>query len=490
MKTLLDLDYIQPFHSLPQALYSRVLPQGLKNPKLVVASVSTAQLLGLDARSLNTPDSLKILSGQGVLSNWSPIAMKYTGHQFGQYNPKLGDGRGLLLAQVKNNNLIWDMHLKGAGNTPYSRQGDGRAVLRSSIREFLASEALAALNIPTSRALCVVDSDTDVFREQRESGAMLIRVSQSHVRFGHFEFCSFGDQPGLLKTLCDFVIHQHYPLLDDHEQKYLAFYKNTLEKTAHLMAHWQSIGFAHGVMNTDNMSILGETFDFGPFAFLDDYQPDFICNHSDHNGRYAFKQQPNIAHWNLSVLAQALLPLVDKAVLINQLDTFTGIYKEKFLKLMSAKFGLNQKPDIHQDFIDNSKKMLTRCKLDYSYFFRKISDIHQPQVRTKLRNLCLDIAAFDDWYSQYQVSLIDDGQPDSSEQTEIRKQQMDQVNPKYILRNYLAQNAISKAQEGDYSEVKTLHKILSNPFDEHKDYEEYAQLPPDWGKKLEISCSS
>ncbi len=490
MTTLLDLNYVLRFQSLPSELYSNVLPQGINNPKLVVSSHSTASLLGLDSIALETQESLKLLSGQGVLSTWQSIAMKYTGHQFAQYNPNLGDGRGLLLAQVEHKNITWDMHLKGAGATPYSRQGDGRAVLRSSIREFLASEALAALNVPTTRALCVIDSDSPVYREQQETAATLVRVAQSHIRFGHFEFCSFSNKPELLKTLCDYVIHEHYPELDNEPQKYLVFFKNTLQKTAELMAHWQSIGFAHGVMNTDNMSILGDTFDFGPFAFMDEYEPSFICNHSDYQGRYAFNQQPNIANWNLSVLAQALLPLTNKEDLMQQLESFSDYFKESFFTKMNAKFGFICAFDSHQDFIDDSLKMLASCKLDYSYFFRKLNNIHIESVRQEIRNHCLDINLFDRWYTQYEQALVKDGQvPDEASQIK-RKNNMDNVNPKYILRNYLAQNAILAAQLGDYSQVQTLHNVLSKPFDEQPEFEEYAQLPPDWGKKLEISCSS
>ncbi len=490
MNTLPELNYVQPFLALPKPLYSQVMPQGLSNPRLVIGSASTAGLLGLDVNTLEQADSLQLISGQGVLNTWQPIAMKYTGHQFGQYNPQLGDGRGLLLAQVQHRGSVWDMHLKGAGSTPYSRQGDGRAVLRSSIREFLGSEALAALGIPTTRALCVVDSDTPVYREQAESGAMLMRVSASHIRFGHFEFCSFGKQPQLLQTLCDFVIEQHYPQLIEHEHKYLEFYKHTVHKTASLMAQWQSIGFAHGVMNTDNMSILGETFDFGPFAFLDDYEAGFICNHSDYQGRYAFNRQPNIARWNLSVLAQALLPLIDKEQLVEQLEGFDEVFAAHYFAIMNNKFGLLAPHDVHQPFIEQSLVMLETCKLDYCVFFRQLSDIHEPQVHTYIRNLCLDIRAFDDWYEQYQQTLRRDGQADHEQARASRKQRMNLVNPKYILRNYLAQNAIAAAQQGDYSLVQTLHKVLLNPFDEQPEFSEYANLPPDWGKKLEISCSS
>lgn len=490
MKSFLDLNYIQHFQTLPTNLYAIVNPQGLHQPKLVASCEKTAQLIGLDVNTLNEPESVSILSGNGILSNWQPVAMKYTGHQFGHYNPDLGDGRGLLLAQVQHQDKIWDLHLKGAGPTPYSRQGDGRAVLRSSIREFLASHAMTSLGIPSTRALAIIDSQTPVYRETQERGATVLRVSQSHIRFGHFEYCSFTGQIPLLKTLCDHVIEQHYPHLTNHENPYADFFAITLNKTAKLMAQWQSIGFAHGVMNTDNMSILAETFDYGPFAFLDDYDPNFICNHSDHQGRYAFNQQPNIANWNLSVLAQALLPLVDKSHLIDQLDQYPRIFEQHYLTLMSKKLGLLQNNKSAKAIIEQTITLLANNKLDFTFFFRQLGNLHQPDVKTQLRNMCLDIAEFDNWVGQYQHALLEDGQADDTASNEQRARSMMQVNPKFILRNYLAQNAITAAEQGDYTLVNTLYNILAHPFDEQPEHEKYAQLPPQWGKELSISCSS
>lgn len=499
MSHFVDLDYVQHFQSLPSIFYTPIKPQGISQPKSVVTSEACAQLIGLDPKTLQSDEAISILSGQGIVSSWNPIAMKYTGHQFGHYNPDLGDGRGLLLAQVKNKNeQIFDLHLKGAGPTPYSRQGDGRAVLRSSIREFLCSEALYGLGVPTTRALCVIDSDTPVYRETEETAAMVLRVSQSHIRFGHFEFCSFNQSHEHLKQLCDFVIEQHYPELmaeDDDvsnsNNRYAQFYGMTLDKTAKLMAHWQSIGFCHGVMNTDNMSIIGDTFDFGPYAFLDDYDPNFICNHSDHQGRYAFNQQPNIANWNLAVLAQALLPLATKESLVEKLDSFSNTFSFYFLEMMRNKLGLTQ-PEahenvMHKEIIDQTLSMLAKCRLDYTFFFRQLSQIDQDHTYKKVRDMALDLKAFDQWYENYLQILASDSQWLSGTQ---RNQKMNQVNPKYILRNYLAQNAIEAAQKGDYSVVNQLHQVLQNPFDEQPDCNHLADLPPDWGKKLEISCSS
>jgi uncharacterized protein YdiU (UPF0061 family) len=518
MSNLLELDYIQHFQTLPSELYTPIKPQGISNPKIVLSSDSCAALIGINADTLNSTDALKLISGQGILSTWNPVAMKYTGHQFGHYNPDLGDGRGVLLAQVKTNKgTLLDLHLKGAGVTPYSRQGDGRAVLRSSIREFLCSEALFALGIPSTRALCVVDSDTPVYRETTETASMIIRVSESHIRFGHFEYCSFTQKHKLLRTLCDHVIKQHYPDLSDKysakdkdkdfdENKYVEFYRYTLQKTAKLMAQWQSVGFNHGVMNTDNMSIIGDTFDFGPFAFLDDYDPDFICNHSDNQGRYAFNQQPNIANWNLAILAQALLPLASKTLLVPQLNSYPEIFSHYFLEIMRNKLGLSasqntiqnntndhcHKPPtidtlLHKDIIDQTLNMLAKCRLDFTFFFRQLSQIKNTNILKKLRDMALDINVFDQWYENYLNALTADKQDINSPE---RSKKMNRVNPKYILRNYLAQNAITDAQAGNYSTIESLHQALKNPFEEQPEFDHLAALPPDWGKKLEISCSS
>lgn len=491
MSSLLELNYTQHFHTLPTLFYSQVTPQPIKNPRVILTSDACADLLGIDPKSLSSEDALKLLSGQGVLSNWQPLAMKYTGHQFGHYNPELGDGRGVLLAQIKTDNgTLYDLHLKGAGQTPYSRQGDGRAVLRSSIREFLCSEALYALGVPTTRALSLIDSDTTVYRETAETASMIIRVAKSHIRFGHFEFCSFSDRHNELKLLCDHVIGQHYPHLLEQpdDNRYLNFYDITLDKTAKLMAHWQSIGFNHGVMNTDNMSIIADTFDFGPFAFLDDYDPNFICNHSDHQGRYAFKQQPNIANWNLAVLAQAMLPLTNKDALVTALDSFPARFSHFFFKLMGEKLGLSDSENSdHQPIIERTLNMMRHCRLDYTYFFRRLSGIGNSESFEQIRSLALDVSEFDEWFTEYKHALHND-QQDINNTDRIKR--MNAVNPKFILRNYLAQNAIEAAQKGDYSVLNTLHHVLKNPFEEQPEHELLAALPPEWGKKIEISCSS
>jgi uncharacterized protein YdiU (UPF0061 family) len=483
----LSLNFDQNFRTLPPAFYQSVDPQGLKSAELVALSDACADLLTIDSQSITTPDALAVLSANKPLPSSVPLAMKYTGHQFGYYNPDLGDGRGLLLADVipHRSATRWDLHLKGAGLTPFSRQGDGRAVLRSSIREFLASEAMAALDIPTSRALCVLNSQTPVYREQSETAATVLRVSQTHLRFGHFEYAFHSGDGALLSALADYTIERHYPCLHGSKNRYADFFILTAKKTASLIANWQAVGFAHGVMNTDNMSILGETFDYGPFGFIDRFDPGYICNHSDTAGRYAYDRQPSIAHWNLSVLAHALSPIVEQDALSEGLQAFNQQFNDDYIALMSAKVGLTEFKEGDQGLIFKVLNMMTENKMDYSFFFRQLAGIEDQQTQTKLRDLCVNRVKFDECTD----ALLSRWQQDSVSCND-RYQAMNRVNPKYILRNHLAQIAISKAERGDYSEVQNLHQILQYPFDEQPDFNDYAGLPPDWVEQVEISCSS
>ncbi|EGH06306.1 hypothetical protein Pgy4_01255, partial [Pseudomonas savastanoi pv. glycinea str. race 4] len=323
MKALDELTFDNRFARLGDAFSTSVLPEPIDAPRLVVASESALALLDLAPEQADLPLFAEIFSGHKLWSEAEPRAMVYSGHQFGSYNPRLGDGRGLLLGEVYNDaGEHWDLHLKGAGRTPYSRMGDGRAVLRSSIREFLASEALHALGIPSSRAGCVVSSSTPVWRETQEHAAMVLRLAQSHVRFGSLEYFFYTKQPEQLKTLAEHVLTMHYPHCQEQPEPYLAMFREIVERNAELIAKWQAYGFCHGVMNTDNMSILGITFDFGPFAFLDDFDEHFICNHSDHEGRYSFSNQVPIAQWNLSALAQALTPFISVEALRETIGLF------------------------------------------------------------------------------------------------------------------------------------------------------------------------
>lgn len=487
MKALDELIFDNRFARLGDAFSTSVLPEPIAEPRLVVASEAALALLDLDASQAELPLFAEIFSGHKLWSEAEPRAMVYSGHQFGSYNPRLGDGRGLLLGEVYNDaGEHWDLHLKGAGQTPYSRMGDGRAVLRSSIREFLASEALHALGIPTSRAACVVGSDTPVWRETQERAAMVLRLAQSHVRFGSLEYFYYTKQPEQLKELAEHVLAMHYPQCREQPEPYLAMFREIVERNAELIAKWQAYGFCHGVMNTDNMSILGITFDFGPFAFLDDFDQNFICNHSDHEGRYSFSNQVPIAQWNLSALAQALTPFISVEALRETIGLFLPLYQAHYLDLMRRRLGLTSAEDADAELVARLLQLMQNSGVDYTLFFRRLGDQPAADAVRELRDDFIDIKGFDGWAQTYLERIAREAGGTEQE----RQDRMHAVNPLYILRNYLAQNAIEAAEKGDYSEVRRLHAVLCSPFSEQSGMSSYAKRPPDWGKHLEISCSS
>ncbi|AMO58784.1 hypothetical protein GZ77_17135 [Endozoicomonas montiporae] len=486
MAILDQLRFNNCFSQLPEAFYTRQNATPLNNPELVCISQPAAEMIELDT-STNSLDRLcKITSGQDSSPSFAPLAMIYSGHQFGSYNPQLGDGRGLLLGEVETSHQgKWDLHLKGSGTTPYSRFGDGRAVLRSCIREFLCSEAMHHLGIPTTRALCVTTSDTPVYRETEEKGSTLLRLARTHIRFGHFEYFYYTKQHDLLKVLADFAIEQYFPELMNDTDKYLLMFQEIIRKTAQMVAHWQAAGFAHGVMNTDNMSILGETFDYGPFGFQDDFDWNYICNHSDHYGRYAFSQQPDISYWNCGRLAQALLPLIDNTdALQSIIDQYPQLYSSHYTELMTQKLGLTMVEDEDPELVKNLLQLLQDEHCDYTLFFRALCSF-APNESLPDYLQSLKQAPLESWLSAYAERLKRNLTDDKT-----RKQLMQQVNPKFILRNYLAQQTIEQAEQGNYQPIADLMQVLESPYDEHAEYEHFASLPPDWGKKLEISCSS
>jgi uncharacterized protein YdiU (UPF0061 family) len=487
-----DWQHIQMNHryaSLPSHFYTKVSPMPLDNMRWGIWNSPFALSFGFP----QTPNSalLDAFAEGRLKKDFAPLAMKYAGHQFGVYNPDLGDGRGLLLGEVANDQGRWfEIHIKGSGQTPYSRMGDGRAVLRSTIREYLCSEAIAALGGQTTRALGLVVSDTPVYREQVEQGALLIRMAETHIRFGHFEHFYYTDQLDSLTLLADKVIEWFFPEAMMHDQPYLFLFEQIIERTAEMIAFWQGYGFAHGVMNTDNMSILGQTFDFGPFAFLDDYDPQFICNHSDHQGRYAFNMQPGIGLWNLTALAQALTPLVDKNKLEVALTTYPTKLNRAYGQLIRQKLGWQQTSDADNTLCAELFDLMEQNRVDYTWFFRRLSSLDE-QPLTWVAELFQDQTAALSWLAQYHqrcaADVDDSGNPIPVSQ---RCRQMRQVNPKYVLRNYLAQQAIEAAEQGDFTELHQLTDVLRRPFDEQSQYERFAALPPAWGKCLEISCSS
>jgi uncharacterized protein YdiU (UPF0061 family) len=429
---------------------------------------------------------LRFFSGALPSEQQTSLAMVYAGHQFGGYSAQLGDGRGLLLGQLALDDGIMDIHLKGAGTTPYSRLGDGRAVLRSSIREYLVGEAMHALNIPTSRALCITASDDVVMRESAETAAMVTRVAKTHIRFGHFEFFHYQEKFDQVKQLANHVIQQFLPKAIENTDRYCLLLRYCVKHTARMIAKWQSVGFAHGVMNTDNMSIIGETLDYGPYGFLDDYEPGFICNHSDHQGRYAFDQQPNIGLWNLHALAHALSSLLSTKQIKAALDEYEPILSNHYAELMRAKFGWLTPYDDDRSICANILRLLSQEEVDYTVFFRRLSHFSRDGDNADLSRLFKNQKKWQKWVAQYQERLDLETRSESA-----RHSQMQSVNPKFILRNYLLQRAIEKAQaEKDFSDIDILMKIMQSPFAEHIEYEDYASAPTRWGKHLPISCSS
>jgi uncharacterized protein YdiU (UPF0061 family) len=491
MNKLNQLNFENTFARLPDNFHSRLLPTPLPDPYLVSFNPDAARLIDLDSTEASRPDFAEHFSGNRLPPNAEPLAMLYAGHQFGQFVPQLGDGRAILLGEIRNRaGELWDVQLKGAGITPYSRQGDGRAVLRSCIREYLCSEAMHGLGIPTSRALCLVGSDEEVYRERIETAAVLTRLSPSHVRFGSFEVFFYRGQYEDIATLADYVIARHFPELADVPKKdrYVQLLNEVTLRTARLMAQWQAVGFAHGVMNTDNMSILGLTFDYGPFGFLETYDPGHICNHSDPQGRYAFDQQPQVGLWNLSCLAQALSPRTSRESAEAVLDGYAPAFHEHYTRLMGEKLGLGSAKQEDIPLIAALLEMMRANRLDYTNLFRSLANFNSaPDAdNSLLRDQFIDRAAFDAWAADYRARLQQEPESDHE-----RKTRMDTVNPKYILRNYLAQIAIERAEkERDFSEIDRLLKLLAHPFDEQPDMEAYAAPPPEWAQQIEVSCSS
>lgn len=470
---------------LPESFYTRVQPSPLKDAKMACFNHTLAQDMGFHVT--NEADWAKIGGGTELLEGMDPVAMKYTGHQFGMYNPELGDGRGLLLWETLGpDGRRWDWHLKGAGMTPYSRFGDGRAVLRSTIREYLCSEAMNGLGIPTTRALFMVSARDPIRRESIETAAALVRVAQSHIRFGHFEFAAHHESPEAVKTLLEHVIALHFPHLItlEEEDRHARWFGEVVERTARLIADWQAVGFCHGVMNSDNMSIIGDTFDYGPFAFLDDFDAGYICNHTDQGGRYAYNRQPQMGFANCQYLANALLPVMDESTIRNELKRYEAAYNGRFLQNMRDKLGLAQENEADLSLIMDTFSMLNEHHTDYTAFFRALSNL-RAHGHAPVRDLFVDREVADEWLARYETRLGKETRAHDEREHEMRR-----ANPKYILRNYLAQQVILEAQNGDYEPMKELIKVLERPYDERPEHERYAAMPPNWGKHMNISCSS
>lgn len=483
--------WVNRYASLGAAFYTELPAQGMANPVWLARSAGLAATLGWPADWWRRDDwqALAALSGNTVWPGMRPMATVYSGHQFGSWAGQLGDGRALLLGELDTPAGPQELQLKGAGMTPYSRMGDGRAVLRSSIREFLCSEAMAGLSIPTTRALALTASALPVRRETLETAAVVTRVAPSFIRFGHFEHFAHSQQHAELRQLADFFIRHHAPACADAPRPYAALLEQVVRRTATLMADWQAVGFCHGVMNTDNMSMLGLTLDYGPFGFMDAFDPGHVCNHSDHQGRYAYARQPNIGFWNLHALAQALLPLMpeadrDGAPLLEALDVYKTVFPAALMQRMRAKLGLRSEQATDQALIDDWFKLMAGARADFTQSFRRLSALTLDADPACLRDLFIDQAALAHWLQRYRERLQAEQSIDAQ-----RNSQMLATNPAVVLRNHLAEGAIRAAQAGDFSETERLLKVLQNPFLEPERAAD-AALPPDWAQTLEVSCSS
>ncbi|HEY4077743.1 MAG TPA: YdiU family protein [Rhizomicrobium sp.] len=460
---------------LPGEFYTLMPAQAAGvQPRLLHANAGAAALIGLNPATFSDPVFTQVFSGHAPLEGFSPLAMVYSGHQFGVWAGQLGDGRALLIGQARNEkNELWDIQLKGAGETPYSRHADGRAVMRSTIREYLCSEAMAALGIPTSRALAIIATNEQVYRETPEPGAVLTRLARSHIRFGHFEHFFHTGRQEQVRQLADHVIAEYFPqFVGDHA----GWFGEVVKRTAEMIAGWQSVGFAHGVMNTDNMSILGLTLDYGPFGFMEAYEPGFICNHTDAQGRYAFDMQPAIAHWNLRALAFALSGLIEKDKLIAALDTYEAIYRRRYRALMRTKLGLTQEFEGDDQLIGGLLTLMSQARADYTLSFRNLSGEDGDWLKL-FGDANSDAKA---WLSRYRVR---------TEGEDVSR--LDEVNPRYVLRNWVAETAIRAVEDqGDIATLDRIFRLMQSPFENHDGDEAFAAPPPPSMCNLEVSCSS
>jgi serine/tyrosine/threonine adenylyltransferase len=496
------------------ACYSEVSPTPVRNPQLLAWSDKLANELGIARPTLPSNwgnQSLKILAGNEVLPQMRPYAARYGGHQFGNWAGQLGDGRAILLGEVVTPGKgRMEFQLKGAGPTPYSRRADGRAVLRSSIREFLCSEAMHFLGVPTTRALSLVSTGDEVVRDlfydgnpKPEPGAIVCRVSPSFLRFGNFEILTNQEELPLLKELTQFLIRDQYPELDPNAPDvYGQLLDEIARRTARMVAHWMRVGFVHGVMNTDNMSVLGLTIDYGPYGWLEPYDPHWTPNTTDAQGRrYCFGNQPGIAQWNLARLCEAFHPLIQNEA---RLHETLAIYKETFQKsysqMLSGKLGLTSiKSEEDQKLVQDLFQLLQSAETDFTIFFRALCDFsHEngaflplisPAFYDRASMTRENVEAWTHWSQRYAARLKQDGKSLHSRSAEMKK-----TNPKYVPRNYLAQNAIMAAEKGDLSVLERLMRVLENPYSEQAGEEDLAAMRPEWARHAPgcsaLSCSS
>jgi len=467
------LTYDFSYTSLPDTFYSRVPPAPVAAPSMVLYNDSLAAQLGLPDGWGAKETTLSYLAGNEMPSGAQPLAMAYSGHQFGGWSPILGDGRAQLIGEIKTPDGAFDLQLKGSGPTLYARRGDGRATLGSVIREYIISEAMAGLDIPTTRSLAVIATGETVARGAALPGGVLARTAHSHIRVGTFQFAAAHIGPEGTKALADYLIERNFPKIDVGDpDKYLALLTEAITRQANLVAKWMCVGFIHGVMNTDNMSITGETIDFGPCAFMDGFHPQKTFSSIDHQGRYAWSNQPAMAVWNLSRLAESLLPLLvddeDKALKLAQeeLDKFPAQFKAAYYKDMASKFGLSR-PD--EDFTAEALNIMAEQNIDFTLFFRRLTQVANGDANTEFLTLFDSEKTGADWLGLWQKTAV----PSAKSITK-----MNAVNPIYIARNHRVEAAIRAAEDkGDYAPFKHLAKLLITPFTQQKG-QDHMEAPP------------
>lgn len=478
--TIDNLLFQTKYLSLDSEFYDMTDPTPLDDPYLISFNPRATKLIDLDDNSGDDPRFVALLNGTFIPKSARPFSMCYAGHQFGHYAARLGDGRAINLGSING----WHLQTKGSGETFYSRMADGRTTMRSSIREYLMSEAMHHLGIPTTRALGIIGSQTKLLRDRIERGAIVMRMSPSWVRFGTFEYFYYFKEHEKLKSLADYVITESYPHLQNDEDRYFKFFSEVVEKTAKLIAQWQGVGFCHGVMNTDNMSIVGLTMDYGPFAMLDDYDFGFVCNKTDRAGRYSYGDQPNISYWNLTMLSKALSPIIDKERMQKKLDDYGDfIYPDAYIDIMRQKLGLELRVDGEVELITSLVGALQDAYVDYTIFFRTLS--RYDGERSPLYDIAMNPVAIHNWLDLYDARLS------KETRTQTKRQEvMLQTNPKYVLKNYILAEAVTLAERGDFSMVETLSYIAAHPFDELPEFEHLYKETPEEHKNLTLSCSS
>lgn len=476
-KKLADLEYTNRLYKKAPFLYAQVKPTPLKEPKLLHLNTDLFERMELDPSLKDAPSFLRFLNGDLDFEGLFFGASFYSGHQFGHYVQRLGDGRAITLAEVKNHSgEYFELQLKGSGLTPFSRMGDGKAVVRSSIREYLASAHLKALGIPTTEALAVITGADDVYREEIEKSAIVLRVAESFFRFGHFQYYAHTNQKEELKELVEFAISHYFCEYQDHPNRYVLFYQEVIKRTAKLFANWQAVGFCHGVLNTDNMSLLGLTLDYGPYGFIDHFDQDHVCNHSDHEGRYSLGNQPGIGMWNLERLGEALADFINEEDRKRTLETYPPLFIYEYRRLLLEKCGLYKMHLDDEDLLRGMLNMLVTSKIDYTQFFRALSRYEKGSLVLN----GFDNPELKEWLARYEQRLVIEEEDESS-----RHEKMLNRNPKFILRNYIAQMAIE-----DASMVSVVYQVLTHPFAEWEDFHEWSKPAPVKYKNLSVSCSS